>query len=985
MKQALSSLLKASFYTFCLLLSSVTSATGQITTDGTIPTEVNQNDNVTEITGGSQAGSNLFHSFKDFSIPAGNEASFNNADDIQNILSRVTGGNISNINGLIRANDANLFLINPAGIIFGEGASLDIGGSFYGSSANSILFPDDLEFSATDGLAQPVLTINAPIGLSFRDNPGEIVNQSTPGLLIEPGNTISLIGGNVSFDGGTIFAPGGRVELGGLTAPGTVNINNDGSLSFADTVARGDVSIANGAQVFVSSEDGGSIAVNAKNFALTSGSVFFAGINVGSGSPEAQAGDVVINAQEDVVIDRLDSEGQTYIANTNAGTGNAGNVEINARNISFANGGSIANYNGGEGDIGNITLKASENISFDGIKGFSQTGVTNFVAPGATGDVGEINITAQNLTLTNGAFISNQVAGVANGGDINIDVADNISIDGTGLGLTELNEGSLPSQISSDLSISGVGNSGDININTQNLSLTRNGVISASIFGKGNAGDININANLITIGEQGDTNLSPSNISAETLSGFNDTGALEANAGNITINTGSLLISDGGGVEAGIAGNGNGGNIIINARDTIAVDGTGLIFGSIEVFSDISADVFPGSIGNAGNIEIDTGKLSVTNGAVVSADTLTDTTGNGGNLTIKTEQLTLSGDASQISATTFGDGDAGSVTINASDSINLSGNSETSRSGLFASAIIGSGNGGDLAISTDKLTIRDGAMINVSNFSSRGFAEPGTGEAGDLSIEANSISLDNDILITAATQSGNGGNIFLKVADDITLRNDSTISAKAFNNANGGNLTIDTNFIIAFPDGNNDIIANAAQGTGGNINITAESLFGIEERLQNDFTNDIDASSEFGFNGNVSINTPEADATQGVTELPINVIEPQPTTTQACNANSESGVASGLTVKTKGGVPPAPDLPLNSQTISINGETVNSISLNPEPVKEKTTYSTAIATSQGVITPAMGVVVKKDGRVTLTPYPTDSTGDRIPVNSANCH
>jgi len=155
-------------------------------------------------------------------------------------------------------------------------------------------------------------------------------------------------------------------------------------------------------------------------------------------------------------------------------------------------------------------------------------------------------------------------------------------------------------------------------------------------------------------------------------------------------------------------------------------------------------------------------------------------------------------------------------------------------------------------------------MINVSNFSSRGSAEPGTGEAGNLTIEANSISLDNDTIITAGTQSGNGGNISLKVADDITLGNDSTISAKAFNNANGGNLTIDTNFIVAFPDGNNDIIANAAQGTGGNINITAESLFGIEERLQNDFTNDIDASSEFGFNGNVSINTPEAGAIQGV-------------------------------------------------------------------------------------------------------------------------
>ena len=137
----------------------------QVTTDGTVNTQVNQNGNSAEITGGETRGGNLFHSFQDFSVPTGNEAFFNNANDISNIFSRVTGGNISNINGAIRANgSASLFLINPAGIIFGENARLDIGGSFYSSSASSILFEDG-EFSATDLTTPPVLTINAPIGL----------------------------------------------------------------------------------------------------------------------------------------------------------------------------------------------------------------------------------------------------------------------------------------------------------------------------------------------------------------------------------------------------------------------------------------------------------------------------------------------------------------------------------------------------------------------------------------------------------------------------------------------------------------------------------------------------------------------------------------------------------------------------------------------------------------------------------------------------
>ena len=192
------------------------SAKAQITPDGTTNTTVNDDGNNFTINQGDRAGSNLFHSFDRFSVPNGGSAFFNNNPDIANIFSRVTGGNISNIDGLIRANgSANLFLLNPAGIIFGPGARLDIGGSFYGSSADSILFEDG-EFSATDLDNPPLLTINAPIGLNLRDNPGDIVNQSVSnngGLRVNVGETISFSGGEVSFDGGMATAPGGKVEV----------------------------------------------------------------------------------------------------------------------------------------------------------------------------------------------------------------------------------------------------------------------------------------------------------------------------------------------------------------------------------------------------------------------------------------------------------------------------------------------------------------------------------------------------------------------------------------------------------------------------------------------------------------------------------------------------------------------------------------------------------------------------------------------------
>ncbi|MDJ0572827.1 MAG: filamentous hemagglutinin N-terminal domain-containing protein, partial [Pleurocapsa sp. MO_192.B19] len=189
-------LVKTSLFAFGISLIA-TSVSGQITPDGSLPTNVNQQGNITEITGGEQAGSNLFHSFQDFSVQTGNEAFFNNAVDIDNILSRVTGGNISSIDGLIRANgSANLFLINPAGIVFGDNARLDVGGSFLGSTSTGLLFDDGTEFSATD-IAAPVLTINAPIGLNLRDATGDISNTGN----LQSDRNLTLSANNLDLQG----------------------------------------------------------------------------------------------------------------------------------------------------------------------------------------------------------------------------------------------------------------------------------------------------------------------------------------------------------------------------------------------------------------------------------------------------------------------------------------------------------------------------------------------------------------------------------------------------------------------------------------------------------------------------------------------------------------------------------------------------------------------------------------------------------------
>ncbi|MCC0175464.1 filamentous hemagglutinin N-terminal domain-containing protein [Waterburya agarophytonicola K14] len=185
------------------------SVNAQITPDSSLSTQVQQKGDIAEITGGKQAGGNLFHSFQDFSLPTNNTAFFNNGLDIDNILSRVTGGNISAIDGLIQSNgDANLFLINPAGIVFGDNARLDVGGSFLGSTATGLLFDDGTEFNATNTIA-PLLTINAPIGLNLREGIGNISsrgNLSSSGDLTLSANNLDLQGELIAVDNLTLTA-----------------------------------------------------------------------------------------------------------------------------------------------------------------------------------------------------------------------------------------------------------------------------------------------------------------------------------------------------------------------------------------------------------------------------------------------------------------------------------------------------------------------------------------------------------------------------------------------------------------------------------------------------------------------------------------------------------------------------------------------------------------------------------------------------------
>ena len=819
----------------------------QVVRDNTVNTQVNRDGNVAEITGGETRGENLFHSFQDFSIPTGNEAVFNNANDIANIFSRVTGANVSNVDGIIRANgNANLFLINPAGIIFNENASLDIGGSFYGSTASSIVF-DDGEFSAIAPESESILTVSVPIGLRFEDNPGDIVNNSMVndrnGLEVAAGNDISLIGGNVSFNRGTVFAPNGTINLGGLTAAGTVNIDNDGSLTFPNDVAKAELALGNASIVNVVGTGEGNVNINASNFDLTAGEFgsSFIRAGVASESTNVQTGNITIDVVDYIAIDN------SFIYNevNSEATGNAGNINIAAGSLSIVNGGQIGASTIGRGNTGSIELIIEDTISVSGqiSEGFPSI-IGSTVKPGAEGNAGDVKITTNSLSLTNGGQIDAGTSGIGNAGSVEILAEDTISIDAR-------NTVNFPSGIGSQVAPGAEGNAGSVEITTNFLSLTNGGTINASTFGIGNAGSVEI-----------------------------------------------------------------------LAEDIISIDGQN----SEGFASGAGSQVGPGARGNAGDVKITTDSLSLTNGGLVDSST-------------------------------FGIGNAGSVEILAENTISIDGqNPEGSPSGVGSVAIAeAEGNAGDIKITTNSLNLTNGGLVSAS-------AE-GQSNAGELTIKANFLSLDN-ARIKSSTTFGAGGIVNLQVADRIILENNSSISAQAFSNANGGNLSIDVGVIVAFPNQNNDLIASAEQGVGGNINITSKGVFGFERQNSNSSSNsnNIIATSKFSLDGTVVINTPDINLQQELEQSELEILTAERAIANSCLARSSQQVS--FTINDNDGLPKNPNSNYSDTNHSLTG-----IGSLPTTEKRATEIQGNGWQQRYSTLPAQRMIEAKDGRIFLVAAP----------------
>ncbi|GAA6619195.1 filamentous hemagglutinin N-terminal domain-containing protein [Scytonema sp. NUACC26] len=876
---------------FLLWLLALNPIAAEIIPDTTLPNNstVTPSTNTRIIEGGTRRGNNLFHSFREFSFSAqtanttGDTAFFNNDSAVRNIITRITGGSRSIIDGKIQANGtANLFFINPNGIIFGQNASLQIGGSFVASTATSLKFADGAEFSAIASQTSPLLTVSVPTGLQFGSNPRDIVNQSQAspagavnslgfpvGLQIPSGKTLALVGGNVSLVGGNLTAAGGRVELGSVAESDLVTlseIETGFALDYAGFQNFENIQLSRGSQIDTSDSGSGAVQLQGRNVTLSENSLIVA-IALG-----LKRGD---------------------------------NLAINATgSVNLSGGSQIGTFAESQGQAGDVLVRALDSVELVGT-----------------------------------AFLGSQVC------------------------VSSLNCESV------------TGNGGNLIIETRRLLIRDGSIVDASTFGAGQAGNVIVKA-LDTIELVGTTQDGlPSGIFAQVADLAIDN---PGNAGTLSIETQRLIVKGGAQISTAARKGGNGGNLTVNATDMIQLSGASS-FATASLLDSHRSGIFvsaePEATGNVGTLNISTGVLTVEDGARISADNLGS--GKGAIQSLNIRQLVIQ-NGGEVRSGSFAEGSGGTLTIKAAESVEVTGRgtigSDVIPSTLFTRAEA-TGKAGNLAVTTQRLNVKNGAEVTVSS--------TGSGQAGNLEIIARSLTLDNEGKLIGKTASADGGNIALNLRNLLLLRRNSEISTSAgtaFAGGNGGAIAIDIpdGFIVTVPSENSDITANAFSGKGGSVTIDATGIFGLVQRSRDELeqllgttdptqldpsllpTNDITAISRQNpsLNGQVIINTPDVDPNRGLVQLPTEPVNVE--VVQGCQAGGQQSSSVAFFNTGRGGLPVNPYEPLSSSNIW------EDVSAPPQVTDGETRrQATNLANLPDKIVEAQGWVINKKGEVVL--------------------
>ena len=795
-----------------LALSISMPAAAQVATDGSLGTGrlLNGPNVLIPAHLGRTAGSNLFHSFSAFNVGRGESAFFTDLAGIANVFARVTGGGRSEIFGTIRVegNVANLYLINPAGFLFGTGASLNVPGAFHATSSNGMRFADGARFSTYTGEGV-TLTGAAPSAFVF-DRPGGAITVSGATLSVRNGQSLSLVGGDVLLERGTgsglLNAPAGTVSV--IATRGAGDVPLAGGMPVSGVSGMGRITFTANSRVNVA-EPANATTGSGRIF-IRGGDVVLEGTRLDTNTRNGAGGAIELEARGTLAVRASDVLALTV------GAGNAGSIKLAGENVVVEAGSLVdASCDPGctTGAGGPVDVSATRSIVISGPNDHPTNVISNSFGGGVAG---RVTLAAPRVEVLDGAFV--QSVGLAAGNSNGIGVrADSMLIAG-GAQLAASSRGS--------------GGGGVIDLDVQALTvrgfraeagsgvLLRSGVF-ANAEGSGDAGAIRVRGRDVDVLAGGEIS------SSAALRSTGDGGAVEF------ILTGRLQVS--GTSQAGRSaivantfGPGQGGTISVRA-DSVSITAGAAIQSQSE------------SSGAAGEIAIEARALTLESGGAISSRA--GATGDGGNIRVRVaETLRLDGANTGIFAETEGDpanarGGAGGVIDIEARRLELANGAV-----VFASSK-GSGAGGDIAIRVGELDIGTGSRL-VSEATGTG---ANAGIAGDIEVSSVRMTLNGEI--TTRANLSDGGNVRVAAAESAILLNGRITTAVGTGQGDGGNIDVSAPLLVMLDSIAN---ANAFGGSGGNIHIGAPAFILSPRSI-------LTASSQLGIDGTISLESPALD------------------------------------------------------------------------------------------------------------------------------
>lgn len=796
-------------------------------------------------------------------------------------------------------------------------------------------------------------------------------------------------GGDITLDAGSLSLTGDSaitnlVNSGGSGNAGSIDINVAGAMQIIGTNSRIENSVQPGAL-----GNGGEVTIYAGSLTIAEDAKIESS-TFGNGD----AGNVTVRVQEGLFLRRGEIRSDVKIG----ARGNAGNISITADTVEISTPLSTPGSKRGrisgrveDNSIGNsrdITINARSVLVDNGVIGFGTTG---------QGSSGTLTINADEMIARSDAVFNGDVGAGGNGtgGSAVFNIKGTLLFDGLtdpGVAIAPTGE---TTRLTTGILPGGRGQGGRVEIYAGTFLMRNGAIVKNSTLGDGDAGVTQVVADRVDISGSTPSSGLPTGLFAST--------AADGTAGDIDILANSFRISDGAVLSTRSQGSGQGGNILIGlSGDFEAVSGGQLLTstsgsgqaGSITIFADnvlisgqdptYSARLarFPNPISPlvANNIT----ETNASSGLFANA--LAGASGDGGNVEIFTNSLAMANGA-LIQASSAGSGVAGSVEIFADDAIELTGKSRI----LSSVEQGGSGIGGNVGLFADRISINNGAGVTVNSDST-----VDAGLAGTINLEANTLTLNQDAFVTAETDSGQGGNINLTVRDLVLLRRNSFISTTAGALGSGGdggiiNINVQDGFVVAVPSENSDIIANAFGGQGGRININANRILGLQlrsrltpeqlEQIRTNGTSDISASSDVGSDGEIVLETLNIDPSQGLVEVPVDLIDPTKLVAEGCQPGGSGTIArrrSEFVITGRGGLPPNPNDPQAGGAFPIPWVSRDpNIAGNAVPVPE-------LRATQSPLVEAQGIAIAPDGEIRLTASTPNAAPHSAAFVAATC-